>query len=219
MKRSRRRVNSNAILTPERQAGQINQNSTFILFGQNKMLVYLERLGTEDVFMKGWNEVIVELFDLLLCLFEASLQTACHALQGLCQLILRVWPQCVCWCAFLQILQVLCDSGGTVPIIPSSCKYFTIKPLNQTSRCETGQTFLLPHDSLRDLIERAYLLSEGLHVLLHCCKLLRTISDPSDGGSETSHGFTHSAEKPWTLFLMRGQGLDREQEWICDTVI
>lgn len=80
---------------------------------------------------------------------------------------------------------------------------------NSWKRAWMGPTFLLSDDSLTDFIERADLLSEGLHVLLHVSELLRPVSDPSDWSSDSFHRLPHPAQKTWTLFLMRGQLLHR----------
>lgn len=75
-------------------------------------------------------------------------------------------------------------------------------------------TFLLSDDPLSNFIKRADLLTEGLRVLLHVGELLRPVSDPSDCSSDGFDRLPHPAQKPWTLFLMRGQLLHRESvEW------
>lgn len=56
--------------------------------GSSCQQVYLERLSAEDVLMKSWNQMIINLFDPILCLLAATVQTACHARQGLGQLLL-----------------------------------------------------------------------------------------------------------------------------------
>ncbi len=70
-------------------------------------------------------------------------------------------------------------------------------------------TSLLFDDPLGNFINRADLLTEGLHVLLHLGELLRPVSDPSDRSSDGFDRIPHPAQKPRTLFFMRGELLQR----------